>query len=176
LGQWLIYLPGEFSLVVCAVNAIKALMVPTQHSLRQNKPCSPTTPAQLQKIPANIIHAHCHRAFRDTPLLTKFCEKRVQYLVEKGASLEKLSEDYMEGLQELAQYWDTDLSTIARQMGRTAGQPNNAWLETELAKLESVMQFVSYSQSSRHAQELGKETDTTTSGTHGYLAQEIIFF
>jgi len=104
--------------------------------MMEEGPGKPTTPAQLQSILANVIHAHYHRAFGDTPLLTRLCEKRVRHLVEKGASLEELREEYMEGLQELTQDWDTDLSTIARQTGRTAGQPNSAWLETELAKLE----------------------------------------
>lgn len=42
-------------------------------------------------------------------VLRKLSEKRARYLIEKGANLEKLSDEYMKGLQKLEGSWETSL-------------------------------------------------------------------
>jgi hypothetical protein len=86
----------------------------------------PTTPEQLQSALEIVIHAHTNRAFRRHPLLRDLCQSRVRYLVEKGARLEDLDEDFSKAMKKLGRLWDKDLSILASLQTGSQTEPGDS--------------------------------------------------
>lgn len=61
----------------------------------------PITPDQLQFALETVIHAHSNRGFRFHPPVNSLCHKRVRYLVEKGARVRNLNEQFAKALRHL---------------------------------------------------------------------------
>jgi hypothetical protein len=61
----------------------------------------PTTPRQPQFALETVIHAHSKRSFRFHPRVNSLFHRRVRYLLDKGASVRGLNDNFARALREL---------------------------------------------------------------------------
>jgi hypothetical protein len=60
----------------------------------------PTTARQLQFALEAVIHAHSNRSFRFHPRVNRLFHRRVRYLLDKGARVRDLDDNFARALRE----------------------------------------------------------------------------